>query len=102
VDPHCHVPLPPEGAAADPAPAQHPGRQAARSFYLLLQIAHLFAQLFEAHLGDKKHVAHYYGSLQNLARLLLEAFRTDRLPFPQDADAFLDIPIQVRLDVDTS
>jgi len=76
--------------------------QAARNFYLLLQIAHLLAQVFEAHLGGKKHVAHHYGSLQNLARLLLEAFRTDRLPSPQDVDAFLDIPIQVRLDVDTS
>ena len=76
--------------------------QAARNFYFLLQIAHLLAQLFEDHLGGKKHVAHHYGSLQNLARLLLEAFRTDCLPSPQEVDAFLDTPTQVRLNVDTS
>ena len=72
--------------------------EGARNFYLLLQIAHLMVQLFEAHEGGKKHVAHDCGSLRNLARLLLEAFRTDRLPSPQEVDAFLATAIQVRLD----
>jgi hypothetical protein len=88
------------GYAMEHAYAQAP--QTARNFYLLLQIAHLFAQIFEAHLGGKKSVAQDYGSLHNLARHLLEAFRTDRLPSPQEVDAFLATPIQVRLDVDTS
>jgi len=72
--------------------------EAARNFYLLLQIGHLMAQLFEAHQGGKKRVAHDCGSLRNLARLLLEAFRTDRLPSPEEVDAFLATAIQVRLD----
>lgn len=76
--------------------------EAARNFYLLLQIGHLMAQLFEAHQGGKTRVAHDAGSLRNLARLLLEAFRTDRLPSPEEVDAFLATAIQVRLHVDTS
>ncbi len=88
------------GYAMEHAYAKNP--TAARIFYLLLQIAHLLVQLFEAHLGGKKDVTHECGSLANLARLLLEALRTDPLPTDEEITAFLDTPIQVRLDVDTS
>jgi len=88
------------GYAMEHAYAENP--TAARNFYLLLQIAHLFAQLFEAHLGGKKDVTHECGSLRNLAHDLLEALRTDPLPSDEDIEAFLNTPIQVRLDVDSS
>ncbi len=88
------------GFAMEHAYAEHP--TAARNLYLLLQIAHLFAQLFEAHLGGKKDVTHERGSLHNLADDLLEALRTDPLPTDEEITAFLDTAIQVRLDVDTS
>jgi len=88
------------GFAMEHAYAKDP--TAARNFYLLLQIAHLFAQLFEAHLGGKKDVTHECGSLRNLAHDLLEALRTDPLPSDEEAEAFLNTPIQVRLDVDSS
>jgi hypothetical protein len=88
------------GYAMEHAYAENP--TAARNFYLLLQIAHLFAQLFEAHLGGKKDVTHECGSLRNLAHDLLEALRTDPLPSDEDIEAFLNTPIQVRLHVDSS
>jgi len=88
------------GFAMEHAYAKDP--TAARNFYLLLQIAHLFAQLFEAHLGGKKDGTHECGSLHNLADDLLEALRTDPLPSDEDIEAFLNTPIQVRLDVDSS
>ena len=88
------------GYAMEHAYAENP--TAARNLYLLLQIAHLFAQLFEAHLGGKKDVTHECGSLRNLAHDLLEALRTDPLPSDEDIEAFLNTPIQVRLHVDSS
>ena len=71
---------------------------AAKNFYLLLQIAHTFVQLFECRVGGKKDVKARLGSLRNLAADLLEALRTDPLPPPQELDGFLASPIQVRLD----
>ena len=84
------------GYAMEHAYAKDP--QAAKNFYLILQIAHIFAQLFECRMGGKKRVTHDFGSLRNLARELLRAFQNDDLPSPADLEAFLNIPIQVRLD----
>jgi len=71
---------------------------AAKNFCLLLQIAHLFVQLFECRVGGKKDVKARLGSLRNLAADLLEALRRDPLPAPHELEAFLASPIQVRLD----
>ena len=84
------------GYAMEHAYAKDP--QAAKNFYLLLQIAHLLAQLFEARMGGKTRVTHDFGSLRNLARELLRAFLADDLPPASDLHALLNTPIQVRLD----
>ena len=84
------------GYAMEHAYAKDP--QAAKNFYLLLQIAHLFAQLFECRMGGKSSVTRHFGSLRNLAAALLRAFLHDELPSPGELDAFLNTPIQVRLD----
>jgi hypothetical protein len=84
------------GYAMEHAYAKDP--QAAKNFYLLLQIAHLFAQFFERRLGGKKQVAKRFGSLRELAAELLETLRKDPLPDPDDLRIFLGTPIQVRLD----
>jgi hypothetical protein len=74
------------------------GPTAAKNFYLLLQIAHIFVQLFECRVGGKKDIQTRLGSLRNLAADLLEALRRDTLPPPDQLDAFLATPIHVRLD----
>lgn len=84
------------GYAMEHAYAKDP--QAAKNFYLLLQIAHIFAQLFECRMGGKTRVTDQFGSLRNLAHELLRAFLKDDLPPPSDLEAFLNTPIQVRLD----
>jgi hypothetical protein len=84
------------GYAMEHAYAKTP--QAAKNFYLLLQIAHLFVQFFERRLGGKERVTAWFGSLRELAAQLLETFRKDPLPPPDQFRAFLDTPIQVRLD----
>jgi len=84
------------GYAMEHAYAKTP--QAAKNFYLLLQIAHLLAQLFECRMGGKTPVTADYGSLRNLAAMLLRAFLNDPLPSPDELDALLAAPIQVRLD----
>jgi hypothetical protein len=71
---------------------------AAKNFYLLLQIAHTFAQLFERRIGGKRDIKTRLGSLANLAADLLEALRTDPLPPQEELEAFLATAIQVRLD----
>jgi hypothetical protein len=71
---------------------------AAKNFYLLLQIAHTFAQLFERRVGGKRDLKARLGSLANLAAELLEALRTDPLPPQEELEAFLATAIQVRLD----
>lgn len=75
-----------------------------KAFYYLLQIAHIFQQLF--HMGSLlKHLAQTYhttpirlfGSLKNIARRLLESFRYFLIP--QDAfDPLQAARCQVRLD----
>jgi hypothetical protein len=72
-----------------------------QSFYLLLQIAHLIAQLLE-HGSLLRRVARQYGqslwglygSVRNLARRLLECLRFYRIP----AEAFEPARLQIRLD----
>lgn len=73
-----------------------------RSFYFLLQIAHLILQLVEHGSLLRRAAAQYgqtvrglYGSLRNIARRLLDCLRYRLIP----ADAFLPNPrIQIRLD----
>lgn len=84
------------GYAMEHAYAQDP--TAAKNFYLLLQIAHIFVQLFECRVGGKKDIKARLGSLRNLAADLLEALRRDPLPPAEELEAFLATAIQVRLD----
>ena len=72
-----------------------------KAFYVLLQIAHLLLQLVEqgsllkhlARQAGKGTALALFGSLKNIARRLLEAFRYFRLP---DAAYAPDPPIQIR------
>lgn len=73
--------------------------QAAKNFYLLLQIAHLIAQLLEKGLLAKD-MAKRIGAVKNVARFLLEELR--RITFePSELRAYLDRRIQIRF-ADTS
>lgn len=73
-----------------------------KSFYLLLQIAHMILQLVEkgsllrrAARAYGKSVLDLYGSLRNIARRLLDCLRYRLIP----ADAFAPNPrLQIRLD----
>jgi hypothetical protein len=71
-----------------------------KAFYYLLQIAHLFLQMFE--MGSLlQHLAKAYGrsplqlfgSLKNLNQRLLECFRY----FPLGQEVFATVPCQIRL-----
>jgi hypothetical protein len=84
------------GYAMEHAYAKDP--TAAKNFYLLLQIAHTFVQLFERRVGGKRDIKARLGSLRNLAADLLEALRTGPLPPAEELEAFLATGIQVRLD----
>ena len=73
-----------------------------KSFYFLLQIAHLILQLVEKGSLLRRAAGQYgqtvlglYGSVRNLARRLLDCLRYRLIP----ADAFVPHPsIQIRLD----
>lgn len=68
---------------------------AAKNFYLLLQIAHLIAQLLEKGLLAKC-MAKKIGAIRNVARFLLEELR--RLTWnPRELDAILAERLQIRL-----
>jgi len=69
----------------------------AKNFYLLLQVAHILSQMFECYCRGKSHVKRAFGSLRNLARLLLESLRRDPIPDSETLNQFLNQPIQVRL-----
>jgi len=69
----------------------------AKNFYFLLQAAHILSQMLECYCRGKSHVKQTFGSLRNLARLLLESLRRDALPDIETLRNFLDEPIQVRL-----
>jgi hypothetical protein len=78
------------------------GEDLLRSFYFLLQIAHLILQLVEHGSLLRRAAEQYgqtvlglYGSLRNIARRLLDCLRYRLIP----ADAFVSNPrIQIRLD----
>jgi hypothetical protein len=84
------------GFEMEHAYAKHP--QAAKNFYLLLQIAHILSQMFECYCQGKTAVKHLYGSLRNLAHDLLESWRRDPVLEPDRLRPFLDQAIQIRLD----
>lgn len=84
------------GYAMEHAYAKTPN--AAKNFYLLLQIAHLLAQLFECRLGGKKKVSSAFGSLRNLAARLLDSLRTLCPLQGKEINDFLNTQIQLRLD----
>jgi hypothetical protein len=67
---------------------------AAKNFYLLLQIAHLIAQLVEKGLLAKR-ITKTIGALRNVARFLLEELRCGSLGLP-DLRQLLDRRIQIR------
>ena len=70
----------------------------AKNFYLLLQAAHILAQMFEVYCQGKRAVQHRFGSLRNLAHALLESWRRDPLPEPQRLRVFFEQAIQIRMD----
>lgn len=70
---------------------------AAKIFYFLLQIAHLFAQLIEKGNLLRKVFPNGFGSAKNLAFRILEAWRN--AVFPQNTlNAYLTKRIQIRFD----
>jgi hypothetical protein len=74
---------------------------AAKIFYLLLQIAHMFAQLLHKGSLLKKHFPAGFGSAKNLAFRLLEAWRNARLS-RQTIIKMRCAPVQVRFEFDSS
>ena len=84
-----------EGFAMEHAYAKRP--TTAKNFYLLLQAAHILAQMFECYCSGKAEVKRVFGSLRNLPRELLESFRRDPVPGPEALARFLERPVQIRL-----
>jgi hypothetical protein len=68
---------------------------ASQVFYLLLQIAHLLAQLIERGSLFRKAFPYGVGSAKNIAFRLLEAWRNLRLS-PMEVQQMLDTRIQIR------
>lgn len=68
---------------------------ASKVFYLLLQMAHLLFQLFEASQVLRAAFPAGVGSARNLAQRLLEAWRNLRLS-PAALRALLTLPVQMR------
>lgn len=71
--------------------------QGMKNYYLLLQIACIILQLAEKGSLLKKAFPKGLGSAKNLARLLLEAWRTQPLS-PQNYRTLCDTSIQIRFD----
>lgn len=69
----------------------------AKNFYLLLQIAHIINQLLEKGSLLRHLIRRTFGSVRNIARFLLEAFRTCFLD-SETLDAVLAVPFQIRFD----
>lgn len=70
---------------------------ACKNFYLLLQIAHTINQLMEKGSLLKDQVQKVFGSIRNIARRLLEDFRTKSTD-PEHLQILLSVPFQIRLD----
>jgi hypothetical protein len=69
----------------------------AKNFYLLLQVAHIRAQMLECYCRGKKAVKRAFGSLRNLGVALLESLRRDPIPDAETLRRFMEAPIQIRL-----
>jgi len=69
----------------------------AKNFYLLLQIAHIINQLLEKGSLLRHLIRRTFGSVRNIARFLLEAFRTCFFA-AETLEAELDVPFQIRFD----
>ena len=72
------------------------GPTSAKSFYLLLQVAHILSRTLEVYLQGKAAVKRAFGSLGNLGLVLLEALRRGAIPPEGALEAFLAQPIQIR------
>jgi len=71
---------------------------AAKNFYLLLQISHTINQLMETGTLLKEQIKKVFGSIRNIARKLLEDFRTKSVD-PVQLQAVLSTPFQIRFSV---
>lgn len=71
--------------------------EGAKDFYLLLQIAHMINQLMEKGSLLREAIRTTFGSVRNLSRFVLEAFRTC-LVSADHLKACLAVRYQVRLD----
>jgi len=69
---------------------------AIKNYYLLLQIAHLINQLMEKGSLLRNQIKTVFGSIRNIARFLLEDFRTQVID-PNELDLLFTNPIQIRL-----
>ncbi len=68
---------------------------AAKNFYLLLQISHTINQLMETGTLLKEQIKKVFGSIRNIARKLLEDFRTKSVD-PIQLQTVLSTPFQIR------
>jgi hypothetical protein len=68
---------------------------AIKNYYLLLQIAHIFNQLMEKGSLLKGQIKKTFGSIRNIAKQLLEDFRTKRFS-KYDLQRCLTAPFQIR------
>ena len=68
---------------------------ASKNYYLLLQIAHIINQLMEKGSLLKNQIRKTFGSIRNIARQLLEDFRTKILT-PEKLQSCLATPFQIR------
>jgi len=71
---------------------------AGKNLYLLLQIAHIINQLMEKGSLLKPKIKKVYGSIRNIARQLLEDFRTKSVNKTQ-IEAALLAPFQIRFEL---
>ena len=69
---------------------------ASKNYYYLLQIAHIINQLMEKGSLLKKQIRKTFGSLRNIARQLLEDFRTKTFT-SENLQRCLAVPFQIRL-----
>ena len=70
---------------------------AGKNFYLLLQIAHTINQLMEKGTLLKDQIQKVFGSIRNIARRLLEDFRT-KSTTKEQLQSLLSVPFQIRFD----
>ena len=71
---------------------------ASKNYYLLLQIAHIINQLMEKGSLLKKQIRKTFGSIRNVARQLLEDFRTNAFT-SEKLQSCLSVPFQIRFEL---